>query len=418
MLSSNPLFLFRSRYVRAIFVSSLFSQLGIWIRNFAVLLYVVAETNGDALAVSLISVAEYAPIFIFSFIGGVFADRWRPKRTMLLCEVLSALSILPVFGALESGSEAWGVVVLSVFGSSILSQFAQPSGMKLFKLHMSEEEAPLCMSLLQTLSSVFMVAGPVVGTWVYQQVGVRAALLIVSAAFLLSAAALARIPADERKPRKDAPREAAGRRSSIMQDMKDGFRYVIRSRSLLMLSLCFAVIGLGVGLITPLGVFVVTEKLGLPAEGLKWLNIPYGLGEILGGIAAFGLAAKIPPQRLLIIGLISNALGIALVGMSSALWLTMAAQFFVALLQPAIFIGNQTLVMQHTEPAYIGRVTGIRSPLMTGSMLLMMSLSGALKHALQLEALYGIAGFCFLGGFLMLIPLPQSGNHRSGRPTR
>ena len=38
------------------------------------------KTNGNALAVSMISVAEFAPIFIFSFIGGTFADRWKPKK--------------------------------------------------------------------------------------------------------------------------------------------------------------------------------------------------------------------------------------------------------------------------------------------------------------------------------------------------
>ena len=43
-------------------------------------------TKGDAFAISMISVAEFAPIFIFSFIGGTFADRWKPKKTMIWCE--------------------------------------------------------------------------------------------------------------------------------------------------------------------------------------------------------------------------------------------------------------------------------------------------------------------------------------------
>jgi hypothetical protein len=43
------------------------------------LFYVKEMTNNDAFAVSLISVAEFAPIFVFSFIGGTFADRWRPN---------------------------------------------------------------------------------------------------------------------------------------------------------------------------------------------------------------------------------------------------------------------------------------------------------------------------------------------------
>ncbi|MCG4852196.1 MFS transporter, partial [Acidaminococcus intestini] len=76
---------------------------GIWVRNFAVLLFVTEKTNGDPFAVSMISVAEFLPIFIFSFIGGTFADRWQPKKTMVWCDLLSAVSIFGVIGALVFG---------------------------------------------------------------------------------------------------------------------------------------------------------------------------------------------------------------------------------------------------------------------------------------------------------------------------
>ena len=79
--------------------------------NFAVLLYVMEMTKGDAFAISMISVAEFAPIFIFSFIGGTFADRWKPKRTMIWCETLSSLSVFAVLITLMFGT--WKIVFLS-----------------------------------------------------------------------------------------------------------------------------------------------------------------------------------------------------------------------------------------------------------------------------------------------------------------
>src|SRR6478752_9788333 len=95
--------LFGNRVFQAIIFSGLFLQIGIWVRNFAVLLFVMEQTNGDAFAISMISVAEFAPIFIFSFIGGTFADRWRPKRTMVSCDLLSAGSILAILVAMTYG---------------------------------------------------------------------------------------------------------------------------------------------------------------------------------------------------------------------------------------------------------------------------------------------------------------------------
>ncbi|WFB59795.1 MFS transporter [Paenibacillus sp. BR1-192] len=401
--------LLRNGFVRAVFMSNLFSQLGIWIRNFAVLLYVMDMTSGDAFAVSMISVAEYGPIFLFSFIGGVFADRWRPKATIVWCEMLSACSVFIVFLMLDSGS--WGAVFFAALCSSVLSQFAQPAGMKLFKIHVKDEDASIGMSLLQTLFSIFMVIGPVLGTWVYQQWGALTALLLTSVSFMLSALAMLFVPQDPK-----AAADTTAPAPSIRRDMADGVRYVLFKRSLLRLSLCFLVVGLGVGLISPLGIFLVTERLGLSAQDLPWITIPYGVGEILGGIVTFTLASRIAPARLLMMGLIVNGVGILMLGLSTLLWLTMLSQFIIALLQPAIFIGNHTLVMQQTEQAYIGRVTGIRTPLMTGAMLIAMGCSGAMKTALSLPFVYGLAGTCFLIGLLIILPLLRHRNHSlSGR---
>ncbi|EGG34961.1 MFS transporter [Paenibacillus sp. HGF5] len=401
--------LLRNGFVRAVFMSNLFSQLGIWIRNVAVLLYVMDMTSGDAFAVSMISVAEYGPIFLFSFIGGVFADRWRPKATIVWCEMLSACSVFLVFLMLESGS--WGAVFFATLCSSVLSQFAQPAGMKLFKIHVKDEDASIGMSLLQTLFSIFMVIGPVLGTWVFQQWGALTSLLLTGISFMLSALAMLFVPKDPK-----AATDTTAPAPSILGDMADGIRYVSFKRDLLRLSLCFLVVGLGVGLISPLAIFLVTERLGMSAQDLPWITIPYGVGEILGGIVTFALASRIAPVRLLMMGLIVNGAGILMLGLSTALWLTMLSQFIIALLQPAIFIGNHTLVMQQTEQAYIGRVTGIRTPLMTGAMLITMGCSGAMKNALSLTYVYGLAGICFLFGFLMILPLLRHRNHSmSGR---
>lgn len=200
------------------------------------------------------------------------------------------------------------------------------------------------------------------------------------------------------------PVDKAAGSGSVLREMADGIRYVISARILRWLSLCFMLVGLGVGLISPLSIFLVTERLGLTAQHLQWITIPYGAGEIIGGIIAFRLAARVSPKLFLMIGLLVNGAGIVVSGLSAELWLTMAAHCLIALFQPAIFIGNHTLVMQHTEQAYIGRVTGIRTPLMTGAMLLAMSFAGVLKHVFSLVVIYDLAAFCFVAGFLVTLP--------------
>ncbi len=393
---ANTSALFRNRVVQAILVSGVFMQIGIWVRNFAVLLYIVERTNNDPFALSMIYMAEFAPMFVFSFIGGTFADRWRPKQTMIWCDLLSALSVLAVLLAFLSGT--WKAVFFATLVSAILSQFSQPSGLKLLKTHLPESQLQAAISLYQTLFALFMVAGPVMGTFVYQHFGIEVSMALTVAAFLLTAATLAFIPSD----RAENEGKQAG---SLQREMIEGVRYVLASKPLTLLGVCFLAAGLGLGLIQPLTVLLVTDRLGLPKESLQWLLTANGAGMIAGGAMAMAFARTLLPQKLLMIGMLVNALGISLSGLSGQVWLTLAAQFAGGLFLPSIHIGANTLILQNTETAFVGRVNGILTPLFSGAMLVTMSLTAPLKEWFSLVGMYQIAALLFIAGLLSIIPL-------------
>ncbi|MBT2654937.1 MFS transporter [Bacillus sp. ISL-18] len=388
--------LFRNRVIQTLLLSTFFLQIGVWVRNYSILLYVVEKTNEDPVAVSLISVAEFAPIFLFSFIGGTFADRWRPKMTMIWCDFLSAISIFVVLLALFFGG--WKVIFFATLVSSILSQFSQPAGMKLFKLHVKEELIQMGMSIYQTIFALFMIVGPVLGTFVYQHFGINAAIAIMGVAFLLSAGILFLLPSDY-----DA--EEMSEATTLLQEMKAGFKYVWQSRALTMLGGCFAAAGLALGLTQPLAVFLVTEQLGLPKEQLQWLMAAFGIGMILGGGLTVGFSKKTPPQILLAIGMGVSALGFLVMGLSDMFWLTLTAQFISGLFMPCVHIGINTMILKNTDSAFIGRVNGILNPIFMGCMVITMTSSGWLKKTFSLVSMYETTALLFVIGVLFLVPL-------------
>ncbi|WP_413065761.1 MFS transporter [Siminovitchia sp. 179-K 8D1 HS] len=96
--------LFSNRSFVLLMLSDLLQNLGIWIRNMALLFFVMEKSGGNPVAVSLLTMIEYAPIFLFSIVGGVLADRWRPKRTMLWGDILSFFSILLILFVVLAGN--------------------------------------------------------------------------------------------------------------------------------------------------------------------------------------------------------------------------------------------------------------------------------------------------------------------------
>ncbi|WP_068619762.1 MFS transporter [Paenibacillus tuaregi] len=400
---ASGLSLFSNRFVQVIMVSTLFLQIGIWVRNIAILLYVKEMTHDNAFAVSLISVAEYAPIFIFSFIGGTFADRWRPKRTMVWCDLLSALSILAVLFVMENGS--WKVVFFVTLVSAILSQFSQPSGLKLFKQHVPEQLVQQGMSIYQTMFAVFMIFGPIVGTFVFQSYGIETAIGVMGVAFILSACTLTFLPKDQQE-------DSTKNESRVLEDLKKGFGYVGASTILRKLGGVMMAAGLGLGLIQPMGIFLITEQLGKPAEYLQWFLLVNGVAMIIGGVFALTLSGKLSAQKLLAIGLLGSSLAMIGMGLSTNYWLSLGLQFIAGLVFPSINTGVNTLIMKNTEESFIGRVNGILTPMFMGSMVVTMTLSGVIKETISLMPLYLVGGAIMLAGILIIAPLFKLGNQQ------
>ncbi|MGF9906087.1 MFS transporter [Brevibacillus porteri] len=388
--------MFSNVYVRTIVLSRVLLHLGISIRNYAVLLFVSELTNNHPVYVSLISVAEFAPIFLFGLIGGTFADRWRPKRTMVWSDLLSAMSVGAVLLALTNGG--WMALLIGTFISASLSQFSQPSAMKLYKRHVPAEQLQGAMAMSQTLVAVFTVLGPVIGTFIFIQFGITVSLILTAVLFLGSSLILETLPCDAEEPKSD---DAGG----FIKELKAGLRYIGSNQSLRTLCLTFFAVGLASGLTQPLQIFLVIENLGQDKPFLQWLVMANGAAMLAGGAIIIGMAKKVRPQMLLMVGLLVTAVCTMGIGASTMIWLTISLLVISGFFFPCIQSGIQTLLVRNTEGAFIGRVSGTITPVFMGMMVIGMFISGYLKETFSLVAVYVVSGVLIIIGAALLLPL-------------
>lgn len=279
------------------------------------------------------------------------------------------------------------------------SQLSQPAGMKLFKTHLPEEGLQFAMSIYQTLIAVFMIFGPIIGTIVYQNLGINMSILLTGLCFLLSAGALLNIPKDKEQEKEIETR--------FGQELRSGIKYVLESKELKLLGFCFMVAGLAIGLIQPMNIFIVMEKLQLRGDQLQWLLMANGLGMIFGGIVSMVISGKYPPQRNLAVGVIMNAVTISIIGFSESLPITLGAQFLYGMFLPLIQIAINTMILKSTDSQFIGRVNGILSPLFNGAMVIMIGVSGILKGHVQLTVIYQLSACLFLLTIIFILPLQK-----------
>jgi Na+/melibiose symporter-like transporter len=271
--------------------------------------------------------------------------------------------------------------------------------MRLFKYHVPEEQLQQGMALFQSLMAIFMVLGPMLGTFVYSTFGLEISIAVMGLVFLLSALVLIRLPEDHMQS------QTVAVKGQFRKEFIEGFRYVWRSQVLRMLGLAFILAGLAVGVAQALNLFIVTERLGRSKEFLQYLLMVNGAAMLIGGGIVAAFAKRVPPQILLAIGMIAGAICTAIVGYSTSVPLTLTVQFLNGLVFPCIHIGISTMILKWSEASIVGRVNGVLNPMFVGMMVVSMSFAGALKGAFSLGTIYSGAGLLFLLGALVMVPI-------------
>lgn len=393
--------LFGNRAFVLLMVSDFMQNIGIWIRNMALLFFIMEKSNHDPVAVSLLTVIEYAPIFVISMIGGVLADRWRPKRTMIWGDILSFLSILLILFVVFAGY--WQAVFAVTLVSAVVSQFSQPSSMKIIKRCLPDEHVPAATALSQTSMSLFIILGPMIGTAIYQTFGLQASLISLLVIFTASAMVLSFLPSSVDESPKES--ESTG---SFVQDMKAGFTYIGSSRLLKVLLVIYVLLALGSGFIQPLDIFVITERLGLEMSSVQWFTALEGLGMLIGGVIAAVIAGKIKGSYLLFAGLAFLGLSTFVEVLSQWPILTGTMRFITGVLLAMAQTVLMAVMMQQVDEKFIGRLNGVMMPIFTGMLLIGSGVTGWYMSVTSIVVVYFTAGALFLVSSFISMRLPIS----------
>src|SRR5438552_3113667 len=86
-----------------------------------------ALVAGGPLGVLAVRLADSVPALLFGFHGGLAADRWNRRRTLIAADLVRAAVLVPIAGAGLAGRlPLWGLVVAAFVLESATSYF-QPA---------------------------------------------------------------------------------------------------------------------------------------------------------------------------------------------------------------------------------------------------------------------------------------------------
>ena len=307
--------LWRNRDFTLLWSSQVISTVGTRVTSVAYPLLVLLLTGSPALA-GVVGFAQTLPFLLLYLPGGAWVDRWDRRRTMVVCEVgrmvaLGSIAVTAVVGGVHSITIAQLAAVAFVEGS-LFVLFDLAEGAALPRL-VPTGQLPTAVAWNQARTQGADLVGQPLGGLLFA-IAPALPFAVDSVSYLVSGGAVAAI-----RTRLQGERAATADR--LRTRIAQGVRFVRRSAFLREM---VAIVG-WMNLVfngTFLVLIVRAQRLGGSPGQIGLMLAAYGLGGILGAIAAPTLQRRLPGRVVLItIAWLWTALGIALAFAPSLVWL-------------------------------------------------------------------------------------------------
>jgi predicted MFS family arabinose efflux permease len=371
------------------------SSIGTWMQQLAQS-WLVLDISGNAFYLGLDAFLGQIPIFLFSLVGGVVADRIDRRHILLASQIvqLSCAFLLAAMFALGV-VQVWHILCLS-FAVGTAQAFGGPAYSALVPTLVGSEDLPNAIALNSIQFNLARIIGPVLGGLALQQLGAAWCFGLNGLSYIAVIVTLL-IVRSRYQPRTS--------QVSMLDSMKQGFSF-IRGQSAMvsLIVLAFLMTLLGVPMVVFLPAFVRDVFHG-DSNTFTLLLSTSGAGSVVGAllVATFHEGRRKGRSALVTVVL----LGVCIVGFSLSRWLPLscAMLFLGSVSLMIIFALVSSLVQLITADEMRGRVMSVYNVAFRGGMPFGSLITGILVKDFTVPVVVAVNGVLLscLGLYYLLV---------------
>ena len=349
---------FQYRDFRLMWIGACTSSIGTWMQILAQS-WLVLKLSDSAFLLGLDAFLGGIPIFLFSLVGGVVADRIERRKVLLTSQFvqMSTATILTLLIAFHL-VHVWHILCLS-FVSGLAQAFGGPAYQALIPTLVDKEDMPNAIALQSIQFNVARVIGPVLGGLALTQLGEMWCFGLNAVSFLAPIVSLLMIKT------RFYPQKTT---ESILVGMKQGITFIRKQSSMEgLMVLAFCMTALGVPMMTFLPYFAKNIFHRGPATFTFFLCAS-GVGSIAGALTVAWLGNGKHKGRIALVML--TCLGAAISGfaLSTSIWLSCLMLFISGVSLISVFTLVNSLVQLITTNDMRGRVMSVYNFAFRGGM--------------------------------------------------
>jgi predicted MFS family arabinose efflux permease len=349
---------FQYRDFRLLWVGAFTSSTGTWMQEIAQN-WLVLDITKSPFLLGLDAFLGDIPIFLFSLVGGVIADRMDRRKLLLISQVIQMASALTLaFLIATQRIQIWHIL-LSSFIVGTAQSFGGPAYSALVPSLVEKEDLPNAIALNSIQFNLARVIGPVLGGLALKYAGSAWCFGLNSLSFVAVMISLLRLHINFKPPHTG---------DSILTGMKQGIGFIRKQGAMETLVLiAFCMTALAIPMITFLPVFAknvfhqneMTYSLFLVASGL---------GSITGALTVASLGNIHNKGRIALTMLMALGAGITGFSVSHSLAASCLLLFISGAVMMCAFAMISSLVQLITPNDMRGRVMSVYNVAFRGGM--------------------------------------------------
>jgi predicted MFS family arabinose efflux permease len=377
---------FQYRDFRLMWFGACTSSIGTWMQIVAQG-WLIYRLSHSAFLLALDQFLGGIPIFLFSLLGGVVADRVERRRVLLASQYIqmgsaALLTVLVAAGMVH----VWHILCLS-FVSGFAQAFGGPAYQALIPTLVDREDMPNAIALNSIQSNMAVTIGPALAGQALAKLGEKWCFGLNAVSFLAPVVSLSIISA------RFLPERFT---ESIFESLKQGIKFVRKQNSMeALIFLAFCMTALSMPMRTYIPVFVKDIFHRGPETYGNLLSL-MGVGSICGSLAVAGRGNIANQGRFALMMLICLGAGIAGFSLSRLLPFSYAMLVLVGASMMAVFATVTSLVQLITTNEMRGRVMSVYNCAFRGGMPMGNLLSGWLVPVFTAPVVLGVNGLLLM----------------------
>lgn len=161
------------------------SALGSGMTSYALVLWLYIN-SGSALKTALLSVCSYAPYVAMSIFAGALSDKWNKKKTMLICDLIAALSTATVLVLIKTENlQVWHLYLINAL-NGLMNTVQQPAGEVAATLLIPKEYYQKTSGMRSFSQSLNSILTPIIATAVFSFAGIETVIIADLTTFVIA----------------------------------------------------------------------------------------------------------------------------------------------------------------------------------------------------------------------------------------